>query len=278
MINILIPTDFSQLADYAYKMAHSLFSDDDIEIHILSIVSVTPNVLFDEQGELLEDGLLDLHSLYEVKQELESKMNKWLEGKDAIASAKVKIGQVTEDILRYIDDNNIDLLIMGTYGASGIKEVLIGSHTSYIAMRSPVPVLSLKSELSKESIKDIVLVGDFRNPQMVDLDFIKVMRLTNNSRLRFLKVNTPGDFETNEEVVARMKEFSEMNELGEVDYHVYCDYSVGKGMASFSEENDIDLIAIGSNQRKGLSRVIKKSVSYEAINHIDKPIISFPVR
>ena len=75
-----------------------------------------------------------------------------------------------------------------------------------------------------------------------------------------------------------MKEFAEMNELKNVHYHVYCDYSVEKGMASFSKENGIELIAIGSQQRTGLSRIVRRSISYDAINHLSQAVMSFPIR
>jgi len=278
MKKILIPTDFSELADYAYAMAKAIFDEGAYEIHMLSIVSVTPDVLFDKQGELIDDGIINFQLLYDERKAQIEKMESWVKDKPEIVSSRVKLGRLHTDIVRYIEKNKIDLLIMGTSGASGLKEMLAGSHTSYIAMRSPVPVLSLKADRSDIQIKKILLAGDFKDPQMVELGVLKDLARRNNATMHLLKVNTPGDFETNEMVLSRMKEFSELNELERVSYHVYCDYGVEKGIVAFAESNNIDLIAIGSQQRTGLSRVIKRSISYDAINHIKQPIITFPVR
>ncbi len=278
MKRILIPTDFSELGDYAYNMAMSLFQKDELEIHVLSIVSVTPDVLFDEYGELLDDGIIDFKLLKNEEKEMNDLMDQWLKGKSNIAESKVKLGRLSNDVIHYVNNNDIDLLIMGTSGASGMKELLVGSHTAYIAMRSPVPVLSIKSDRSGFDAKKILLAGDFKDPQMVDLSVVKYLAKTNDATMHLLKVNTPGDFETNEAVEARMKEFAELNELERASFNIYCDYSIEKGIASFAQSNDMDLLAIGSQQRTGLSRIIRKSISYDAINHIKQPIITFPVK
>ena len=278
MKNILIPTDFSSLSAKAFEVAKDLFSGEQLALHLLSIVPVTADVLFDNKGELLEDGIIDFKHLLAEKAEKERLMKEWSEGKSEVVSSKVKIGRITDDIIQYAANNSIDLIVMGTEGASGFKELIMGSHTSYIAMRSPVPVMSIKDKSDVNGLDKILLVGDFKNPQIIDLSIMKSILKDNEAVIQLLKVNTPGDFETNEEILSRMKEFAEMNELKNAEYHVYCDHSVEKGMASFSEENNVNLIAIGSQQRTGLSRIVRRSISYEAINHLRQAIISFPVR
>lgn len=278
MKRILIPVDFTELADHAYNLTQSLFAGDKIELHILSVVTVTPDVLFDTSGELIEDGIIDLKQMQDQKLEFDSSMDEWVRGKKNIVNTKVKIGRLTGDILNYIDENNINLLVMGTSGATGMKEFLMGSHTAYIAMRSPIPVLSVKSDLSDKPFDDVVLAGDFRDPQMLDLSIIKDILKRKKSRLHLLKVNTPGDFEINSAVYNRMQEFCELNEISNARFHLYSDYTVEKGIISFSDQMKADLIAIGTQQRTGLSRVIKRSISYEAINHLKQAVISFPIR
>lgn len=278
MKRILIPTDFTELGDYAYGLAMNLFGDKEVEIHILSIVSVTPDVLFDDNGELLDDGVIDFKTLHQEEMELAETMDKWLADKKHIKSAKVKIGRLTSDVIKYIEEHRIDLLIMGTSGVSGLKEIMFGSHTAYVAMRSTVPVLSVKSNRDKMEVDKVVLAGDFKDPQMVDLSVLKQISEGKGAEINLLKVNTPGDFETNEEIESRMREFAEINELENVRFNVYNDYFVEKGIIAFSEINGMDIIAIGSRQRTGMSRLIRKSISYEAINHINQPIITFPIR
>jgi len=277
MKRILIPTDFSKLADYAYNLAHRLFENQEIEIHVLSIITLTPDILFDETGEFRDDGSLDMSALDVMKAEMEDSMKLWVESKPDLAQSRVKLGDLCKDVIKYIGDYGIDMVIMGTSGASGLKEVFNGSHTSYLSMRCPVPVLSVKSDQSDNTFRNIVLAGDFRNPQMVDLSVVKELLPMKSSKLHLLKVNTPGDFETNESVEARMNEFAEINELGQVDCHVYCDYNVEKGIDTFSREKGMDIIAIGTQQRTGISRIVRRSVSYDVINHVKKAIISFPM-
>ncbi len=277
MRKILIPTDFSETADIAYNSVVNLFPKEEIEVHALSVVSVSPDILFNESGELLNDGVVDFSGLFDQQIEYKEDMEKWLIGKSMIKRSTVKLGRISNDIIQYIKDNAIDLLVMGTRGAKGVREILSGSHTSYVAMRSPVPVLSVKRDLSGKSISRIVIVGDFQNPQMVPLTFIKDLVLENQAELHLLKVNTPGDFEINIDVYNRMQEFSELNELEKVKCHLYNDNSVERGISSFCNSMKMDIIAIGSQQRTGFSRIVKKSISYDAINHLERPVITFPI-
>ena len=75
MKKILIPTDFSELADYAYNLTQALFTSEEIEIHLLSVVTVTPDILFNELGEIVNDGIVDFTELESLKRELEEFMN-----------------------------------------------------------------------------------------------------------------------------------------------------------------------------------------------------------
>lgn len=275
---ILIPTDLSRQADYAYATAQALFSSSVPEIHLLSVLTVTPDMLFDERGELVQDGLVDLASMESQRKELEESLASWVKGKANIVATRVKLGRLNNDLIQYIGENAIDMVIMGTEGATGFKEFVSGSHAAQFAMRSPVPVLSVKAPLHSEHIDKVVLAGDFRDPQMVEIGIIKDIIRSRSAKVLMLKVNTPGDFETNHTVTARMKEFAELNEIENPEFHIYCDHAVEKGIASFSEEQAVDIIVIGTQQRSGLGRMIKRSISYELINHLSQAVITFPVK
>lgn len=58
-------------------------------------------------------------------------------------SARVLIGNPAEVILKYIEENSIDLIIMGTHGRRGLGQIIFGSVANQVVKRSPVPVLTV---------------------------------------------------------------------------------------------------------------------------------------
>ena len=277
MKKILIPTDLSDLGDFAYDMAKKIARPTKAEIHVLSVVPATPEVLFDKEGYVKDCGDANLDALYEEEKKVKKKMEKWLEGRENVTVNIVKIGIVEEDILRYVKQNDIDLVVMGTAGAYGAEEVLRGSHTGHISQQSSVPVLSLKCDRSEMKIKDLLLVSDFHKVEKMNLGALKNLQDAFDANINLLKVNTPKDFEPQRKVVLKMQEFADLNMLGDVYCHVYCDESVEQGIVNFSADTGIDFVTMGTHQRGGLSRLFKKSISNEVVNHIWQPVMTFPL-
>lgn len=278
MKKILIPTDGSDLGDYAYDIAHRIAQKTGAEICALSVVTAPADVLFDKKGNVKMDGAEDLSSLLEQQEAAQEKLNKWLINKPDVKIAKVKIGHINQGIVEYIQKEQIDLVIMGTAGASGIEEWLRGSRTESVVRNSPTPVLSLKCDRSGDPIQNILLLNDFKEKRVMDLSIVKTLRSIFNADLHLLKINTPKDFEPNKTIKEEMRAFAMLNNLGDVTYHVYCDENVEKGIVNFSGETGIDFLAIGTNQRKGFGRLFKYSVSEGLVNHLWQPILTFSLK
>ena len=277
MKKILIPTDFSALGDYAYALAHKIGQKTKVEIHLLSMVSAPPNALFDYQGNLKMDDGENYEKLNEQLEAQEEQMNQWAADKKDIQSKSVRLGPIEEGILSYIKKKDIDLVVMGTSGAYGVEKVFIGSHTANLVMQSPVPIISLKCDRSERNIEDILLVSDFHEQKKFDLSLVKDLQKIFSAELHLLKVNTAKDFESQRKVIQHMKTFAEIHDMQDVQYHVYCEESVEQGILNFSIDKGIDLVAIGTHQRNGISQFFKRSISNDLISHLGQAILAFPL-
>jgi nucleotide-binding universal stress UspA family protein len=58
---------------------------------------------------------------------------------------------------------------------------------------------------------------------------------------------------------------------------VYCDESVEQGIVNFCADTGIDFVTIGTHQRGSFSRLFKKSISNQVVNHIWQPVLTFPI-
>lgn len=277
MKKILLPTDGTELADYAYELAHKVAQKTKASIELLSIVPAPAGAVFDPQGRLLSDEGEDFSEFYTEKVALEEKLEQWTEDKPDIRYTQVRIGHIEEDILSYVKNNQVDLVVMGTKGAHGINEFIHGSHTGQIVRNSPAPVLCLKCDRSGMLIKDILLLSDFEQIEPLDLGILKHLLYAFDANLHLLRVNTPKHFATTRKVMANMEKFVAVNGLDDAQFHLYSDETVEQGIANFSMENRVDIVAIGTHQRKGFNRLFKHSVSEDIVNHLMQPVLTFRV-
>lgn len=277
MKKILLPTDGTELADYAYELAHKVAQKTKASIELLSIVPAPAGAVFDPQGRLLSDEGEDFSEFYTEKVALEEKLEQWTEDKPDIRYTQVRIGHIEEDILSYVKNNQVDLVVMGTKGAHGINEFIHGSHTGQIVRNSPAPVLCLKCDRSGMLIKDILLLSDFEQIEPLDLGILKHLLYAFDANLHLLRVNTPKHFATTRKVMANMEKFVAVNGLDDSQFHLYSDETVEQGIANFSMENRVDIVAIGTHQRKGFNRLFKHSVSEDIVNHLMQPVLTFRV-
>ncbi|MBI3232901.1 MAG: universal stress protein, partial [Bacteroidetes bacterium] len=150
---ILVPTDFSEVADHALEHAIQVAKTFNNDIAILHVT---------DEGML--GGLFQKNSYNDlVKDAIQAKLDKCVEkckqsGIDA--TTQVKSGKIYKTVTETADELGCDSIIMGTHGASGL-ETFIGSNASKVISYSNVPVVVVKEESSsKASYKSIVMPID----------------------------------------------------------------------------------------------------------------------
>ena len=67
------------------------------------------------------------------------------QGPDIPADFQVTQGHVIDEILEYINNNSIDMIVIATHGLSGLKHLLLGSVAEKVIRRAPCPVLTVKA-------------------------------------------------------------------------------------------------------------------------------------
>jgi nucleotide-binding universal stress UspA family protein len=142
--NILVPTDFSEESRAAFDYAKKMANVDDTRIHFLHIIELTVYPINIGLSTAAMEEMKQKHyrdadtRLKEIADEFE---------KDGY-SAEIAVvhGKSDDGILKYIEDNNIDVVCMGTHGRSGFEHLMIGSTTEKIIRKAECPVLSVKKK------------------------------------------------------------------------------------------------------------------------------------
>jgi nucleotide-binding universal stress UspA family protein len=137
--NVLVPTDGSNCANQALAIGVDVADAEDATLHLLSVIAITAlgaDARPDIQMEMLEESAQEL--LDEAAAFADDA------GVDA-ASTTVEYGpSIHQAILTYIDDHDIDLVVVGTHGRTGFDRYVLGSVTEYLVRTSPIPVLTVQ--------------------------------------------------------------------------------------------------------------------------------------
>jgi nucleotide-binding universal stress UspA family protein len=143
---ILWPTDFSSTAEKALPYVTSLTQQYQAEIHVLYVIE---DIAHHEPwyGEFDQKHVEELmeHAAESAKKRLDQICEKYLEG-CPLYIKHVAIGDPAQEILKLIDKENVDMVVMASHGEKGYFK--FGSVTEKIVKSSPVPVTSIPVEAS----------------------------------------------------------------------------------------------------------------------------------
>lgn len=271
-LKILIPTDFSVQAEFAYLMVKKLEEKTPVEVHFLHVLNVPDTVTMDSKGEIQTCGEIDVQYVVQQKEIAERK----LENLKALYGQNIHthflLGKVTDAILNFAEKNHYDLIVMGTKGSWGIQEKLSGSETQMIARKSRIPVLSLMCDRSDLDIQNILLVHDFSHPTKEDLQLMQKLVKVYNTKFHLLQITSGKVEEVKARVEENMKKFAALNNLENYACHIINDKDVENGVIHFNQMNNMDIVCIGTHGKGGM---FHSSATEKLINHLFKPIISF---
>lgn len=274
MKKILVPTDFSDHAEYALKVAAQIARENDGEIILLHMLELPG------QGSDAVGSGSDIPEIMFFKnkaiEKLESLMDvSYLEGIQV--SEAIQFEKAFEGIVNVSHKNNVDLIVMGSHGASGFQEMFIGSNTEKVVRSSDVPVLVIKEEDANFSVKKFVFASDFT--EEIKSSFSKVVDFANNfkAHLNLVMINTPNNFKSTEVAKKIMADFIGSFNVSDYTTHIYNETNVEKGVLNFAKSIDADLIGMSTHGRKGISHFFNGSISEDLVNHAQRPVVTFKI-
>jgi len=273
MKRILVPTDFSNQAEQALKVAANFARKYDCKLYVLHTMEMPLHLANASDSTGMPESLYFIKLAKNHFKELFQKP--YLQGLD-ITDA-IGHNEIFEDIKEAALKNDIDLIIMGSHGASGFKEMFIGSNTEKVVRTSETPVLVIKNTMDELVIDDFIFATDFSDEYLTPVRAAVSFAATVNARLHLLFVNTPSDFKTNSQANEMMQRFTQKLGEGPYSLHVYNETTVEKGILAYAKEIKAQLIGMSTHGRMGLSHFFNGSISEDLVNHANLPVITFKV-
>jgi len=273
MKKILIPTDFSEQAEFSFILAKQFIEIVPMEIHFLHVMSIPETVTINENDEFETCGEIDESYLKKNRAAAFHKLEQLKQHYGNEVYTHLSYGKITDEIIAFAQKGNFSLIVMGTKGAWGIDEKLSGSETQMVARHSSVPVLSLMCDRGKWKPEKIAFVHDFQDTANQQFEIFREIQKNIKPEIHFLQIIS---HDTNIDTVKiNMQEFAKNNDIQSYSMDTIFAKDVEQGVIHFNQMNEIDLVCIGTRGKGGF---FHKSATEKLINHMFKPIISFHLK
>lgn len=274
MKTILVPTDFSDHALFALKVAASIARKINGEIKLIHVCN------------LLSSGDVQYHYYYEKYNKENIKIaNEQLNNLISLKFLKgVSIKKcIVTDLLMWETVNNerfknADLIVMGSHGATGFNTIFLGSNTEKIVRLADAPVLTIKNEIEDFTINKMVFASNFLDESYKAFEKIRFFADLYNAHIDLLKVITPKYFESTPKSQKLINKFVEKFKLKDYSIHIYNAHNIENGIIDFSHKQNSDLIAIETHGRTGFAHLINGSLAEDIVKHETKPVLSIKIQ
>lgn len=135
---ILVPTDGSPASDAALEHAIDLARQYDARLHALYVVDGAAYSTLEAGAEIV------VEALESEGKDATTRVAEAAAAADVECTSTVTTGTAYRSIIDYIEDNEIDIVVMGTHGRKGLDRYLLGSVTERVVRTSEVPVLTVR--------------------------------------------------------------------------------------------------------------------------------------
>ncbi len=290
-MKILVPVDFSDITNSLLRLAKSIAHIRDAEIILFHTVSPAFYIPYPES---ISVEIVDIKLLEDVEEkarkEAEAKLEALVESLKPIkARYIIEIGDAREAILEIEEKENIDLVIMASHRKGLVEKVLIGSIAEKVARHSLKPILILKGK-EIEKPQNVVVAYDFSKTSEKALYFTINLLREFRPHITLLHIEEDIDLPMVEEVKENViKKYSEEKKkyLGdlaqriasegiEVSLVIRKNNNPADSIVNYVKENEqVDLLVVGSKGLSGLKRIILGSTSSEVFRKVEKPVLIY---
>lgn len=277
MKRILLPTDFSENAYNAIKYAMKFYQNEPCEFFLLHTYTPT----FISGGNLINSySALSLQlKVQELAQEnLKSTRRRILKefpNGNHTFNLRASFNTLISEMKEMVALHDIDLIIMGTQGATGAKEVFIGTNTMYTIKKITCPVIAVPANFEYETPKEILFPTDYKlNKDNKYLSLIREICKTHISRLHILNAIYGNPLnQDQQEMQAFLDEYFKGNAHL---FHVAEDRDVLGAMEEFQLHTKINFIVMFHNKHSFLENMLFKPVINQIVFHTHVPFLVIP--
>jgi nucleotide-binding universal stress UspA family protein len=279
MKHILLPTDFSKNAWNALAYAIYIFQGESCVFYVLNAYKSNSN-LYDSTK--VDEG----DELFEAESERSGrKLDEWVKNLATIKENDIgKVITISFDgslqlaVTKMADEYSFDYIVMGTKGASGVKEIFMGSNSVKIAKQfTYCPIIMVPEKYESHELHQILFGTAYKDLYTTyQLDALIYFANRYNSHIDVLhiereRISPSGQQIDNKKVLEDI--------LGKTDFgHIALkdDSSISDKIMKYAKGNGIDMIALIHKEHGFLQRLFREPVVKKVAFHTEVPLLILP--
>jgi len=263
-MNILLPTDFSENAELATEIAFDLAAKGKGTVTVFHAYDLPysdrsmSTSLLDVMKENAENNMAELEKKLKEKYPLNFK-------------TLVRLGNPIRLITETSNLDEIDLIVMGTKGASGLEEILIGSNAASVIQNCNKPVLIIPPETKLANINKIVFACDL-DPKVKDQPLQRLARFAKLTGASIDLVHVQNDKTSAPKDGSR--QFYSSN-LGDVphEFTILREENVEHAITAEAEKENADIVAAISKRYNFIEGLFHRSMTSKLAYHTRLPLL-----
>lgn len=280
MKQLLVPTDFSKAAENAIDFAVHSAKVLPAEITLLHSFETGDSTYSDYVGVNKEFNRSMISDANEKLDVLKKGIEK---AHGIVVKTMVSTDSLLDTITKFGKDHKVDMVVMGTLGASGLKEKLWGSRTSTVIGKTTVPVMVIPNEYTwKKPEKMLLATNQFEDKPKV-LDYVFEMAGLYMASMQVVVFTDEDDdkaqvFLDNQKKIGEYKAFLKSTYKEDTLSSVHLSgEKFDETLQSFIEENDVDVLVMVTYQGNFWSRLFNPSKTKRMSYHTTIPLLAIPV-
>lgn len=247
MKRFLVPTDFTDSSIFAISSAAGLaekFGAQVILVHVVDKPTKSDELAAEVERVLKMDELKNVNYHYQ---------------------------QTTGDVVDSIVEQEADLIVMGSEGASGLESFFVGTNAEKVAKKAKCPVVVVKTRTDLTKLKKIVFPTNMNREDDEMIEELKYLQNQFGSKVHIIKA-FDDTLMTAREVEKRLTDFAEFHQIENYAVAAIAGIDEGEVIINYAEKVMADIILLATHNRKGIDRVFAGHISSEVINESPIPI------
>ncbi len=275
MKNILLPTDFSENSWNAIEYALNFLKKSKCNFYLLHINKFSNVVANDSPYISSQDLIEDIYTRPAKIQlrQLLKRIEHLPRNKNHRFYTLADYSFFIESIRKQVDEKKIDMIVMGTKGVSGIKEIIIGSNTGDVIVKVKCTILVVPENAQFSKLKEIAFPTDFSFFYNIEtLLPISDILETYNSSLRILhisknKANLNSDQQKNKELLEDYFTHDKHS------FHFLTNLNIEDAIQCFVESRSINMIAMVAKNLNYFQQILFHTKVEKISYHTDVPFL-----
>lgn len=277
MKKIILPTDFSYNAYNTISYTMNLFKDEEVTFYLLN--TYTPAIyqteyLLHSPGQI---GLGDIFQSESINQleELKKQLEKEFKNPKHTIITHSAFNILVDEVSAVVASEEADLVIMGTQGATGAKEIFLGTHTVHVIKKATSPVIAIPADFQYEIPKKILFPTDYEvEYSEKQLEGLLYLSEIHNSSIHVIHISSGYDL-----TEIQLQNKTKLEKILEKIPHLFHDLpnqEIITGINNFQLKNKMNMLAMIKNKHTFLESLFIEPVIKKIGFHVSIPFMVIP--